>query len=301
MALWDAFRSGPKQVDLPLADRRLAGEHAEDPTAEPEGVTYPEAHEVGGLWAVPDSSRHDVHVLYLFGGGYVLGSPASRRKTAGHIAAAGGADVLVPAYRLAPEHPFPGAVDDAAAAYRWLLAQGADADRTVIMGDSAGGGLAVSTLLALRSEGTPLPGGCVVLSPWSDLTCAGPSMDSRAGADAMVTRGSLLEMARWYLAGHDAHDPLASPVFADLTGLPPLLALVGGDEALLDDATRLVQGVAAGGADATLFVGSGMQHVWPTWAGAIPEADAAIAMIGAWIRGATASAAPSTGDDAGDQ
>jgi acetyl esterase/lipase len=288
LALWDAFRSGPKQVDLLLADRRLAGEHAEDPTAEAQGVTYAEAPEVGGIWAVPDSPPHEVKVLYLFGGGYVLGSPGSRRKTAGHIAAAAGADVLVPTYRLAPEHPFPGAVDDAVAAYRWLLAQGTAPDKTVVMGDSAGGGLAVSTLLALRAGGTPLPAGCVVLSPWADLTCSGPSMDSRSGADAMVTRESLLEMAGWYLAGHDAHDPLASPVFGDLTGLPPLLALVGGDEALLDDATRLVQAVAVGGADATLFVGAGMQHVWPTWVGALPEADAALAMIGAWIRDATA-------------
>jgi epsilon-lactone hydrolase len=286
-ALWKAFAEAPKQAELPLDARRQAGEQAETPTSEPVGVTNEDAPEVEGLWAVPDGPRAGAAVLYLFGGGYVLGSPASRRKTAGHVARASASRVLVPNYRLAPEHPFPAAVDDAVAAYRFLLGQGAVAERTVIMGDSSCGGLAFACALALRDAGDALPAGIVGLSPWADLGCTGATMDTCAGVDIMCTRASLLEMADWYLAGHDITDPLASPVDADLSGLPPALVLVGGDEVLLDDAVRLVRGIGEGGADATLFVGGGMQHVWPTWAGAFPEADAAIALVGDWIRRTT--------------
>jgi monoterpene epsilon-lactone hydrolase len=286
-ALWGAFAQAPKQAELPLEARRRAGEQAESPTSEPVGVTNEEAPEVGGIWAVPADARDRAAVLYLFGGGYVLGSPASRRKTAGHVAHASGARVLVPNYRLAPEHPFPAAVDDAVAAYRFLVRSGALAERTVLMGDSSGGGLAFACALALRDVGDALPAGVVGLSPWADLRCSGTTMDTCAGVDIMCTKASLLEMAGWYLAGQDATDPLASPVDADLSGMPPALVLVGGDEVLLDDAVRLVRGIGEGGADATLFVGAGMQHVWPTWAGAIPEADAAIALVGDWIRRTT--------------
>jgi monoterpene epsilon-lactone hydrolase len=287
-ALWQAFAQAPKQAELPLEARRQAGEQAETPTSEPVGVTNDDAPEVGGVWARPSAPRDGAAVLYLFGGGYVLGSPASRRKTAGHVAVAAGARVLVPNYRLAPEHPFPAAVDDAVAAYRFLIGQGAVPERTVIMGDSAGGGLAFACALALRDAGDAMPAGIVGLSPWADLRCQGATMGTCAGVDIMCTKESLLEMAAWYLAGHAASDPLASPVDGDLSGLPPVLVLVGGDEVLLDDAVRLVRGVGEGGADATLFVGAGMQHVWPTWAGAFPEADAAIALVGDWIRRTTA-------------
>jgi acetyl esterase/lipase len=287
-ALWQAFAQAPKQAELPLAARRQAGENAEMPTAEPAGVTNEEAPVVGGFWAVPNAPRDGAAVLYLFGGGYVLGSPASRRKTAGHVANAAAARVLVANYRLAPEHPFPAAVDDAVAAYRFLIGQGAAPEHTVIMGDSAGGGLAFACALALRDAGDAMPAGIVGLSPWADLQCHGGTMDTCAGVDIMCTRASLLEMADSYLAGHPPTDPLASPVDGDLSGLPPALVLVGGDEVLIDDAVRLVRGIGEGGADATLFVGAGMQHVWPTWAGAFPEADAAITLVGDWIRRATA-------------
>jgi monoterpene epsilon-lactone hydrolase len=284
LALWQAFSQGPKQAELPLAARREAGEQAETPTSEPAGIIASAAPEVDGIWARPEAPREGAAVLYLYGGGYVLGSPASRRKTAGHVANACAAEVLVPKYRLAPEHPFPAAVDDAVAAYRFLLGQGARPAQTVIMGDSAGGGLAFACALALRDAGDPMPAGVVGLSPWGDLACRGGTMDTCAGVDIMCTKDALLDMAGMYLAGRDALEPLASPVYADLAGLPPALILVGGDEVLLDDAVRLTRGIGEGGADATLFVGAGMQHVWPTWAGAIPEADAAITLIGDWVR-----------------
>lgn len=237
--------------------------------------------EVGGD---PPEADPDAAILYLFGGGYVLGSPASRKKTAGHLSLAAQARVLVPNYRLAPEHPFPAALDDAVSAYKWLLSQGVASTKTVIVGDSAGGGLAVATAIALSDRGLAVPGGVVALSPWSDLTCSGESMKSRAAADLECTKSGLLEMASWYMQGSDPRQPLASPVFADLRRLPPLLCVVGGEEVLLDDSVRLVRSAGIAGVDATLYVGAGMQHVFPIWAGAFPEADAAIAAVGAWIR-----------------
>ena len=156
---------------MSLGERREAGEHAEDATAEPAGATSWPATELRGLWTGPAGSQSEAGagaaMLYLYGGGYMLGSPASRRKTAGHLAVAAGVRVLVPTYRLAPEHPFPAAVEDAVQAYRWLLEQGVAPSRLVVAGDSAGGGLALATLLAARDRGLPMPAGVVALSPWA--------------------------------------------------------------------------------------------------------------------------------------
>ena len=210
--------------------------------------------------------------------------PATRRKTAGHLALAAGARVLVPNYRLAPEHPFPAAVEDAVRAYQWLLDHGGEPSKIFLTGDSAGGGLAVATAIAVRDRHLPMCGGIVAISPWADLTCSGESMTSRAEVDIEITRAGLLEMASTYLHGADPTQPLASPVLADLTGLPPLLCLVGGDEVLLDDSVRLVRNAGVAGIDATLSITAGMQHVFPIWAGSFPEADAAIGLIGNWVR-----------------
>jgi monoterpene epsilon-lactone hydrolase len=288
---WNLFRGASvKQIDLPLAQRREAGEHAEDSTAEPFHTKFTAAPEVEGLWATPEHAEQDAAILYLFGGGYVLGSPASRRKTAGHLGEAAAARVLVPNYRLAPEHPFPAAIDDAVAAYQFLIDYGAEPKKTVIAGDSAGGGLAIATLLALRDRGLPRPAGGLALSPWADLTCSGETMVGKAKADLECTREGLLQMAGWYLAGADPKSPLASPVFADFTGLSPILCVVGGDEVLIDDSVRLIRAAGLANVDATLFIASGMQHVFPIWDGDFPEADAAIRMTGDWIKRRTAPA-----------
>jgi len=284
---WNLLKSAPKQIDLPLPQRREAGEHAEDPTAEPAGVNFTPAADVGGLWAEPSKEQAETAVLYLFGGGYVLGSPHSRRKTAGHLALAAGARVLVPNYRLAPEHPFPAAVHDAVRAYEWLIAHGAEPSKTVVAGDSSGGGLAVSTVIAVRDRGLPLCAGVVALSPWTDLTCSGDSMTTRAATDLECTRAGLLEMASWYLGDADPRQPLTSPVVAPLSRLPSLLCVVGGDELLLDDTIRLVRAAGMADVDATAFIAGGMQHIFPIWAGVFPEADAAIALIGNWVRART--------------
>ena len=223
---WALLKSYPKQIAMPLSQAREADTRSEDFTSEPVGVNFTPAPEVEGLWAeVPGADRA---LLYFFGGGFVLGSPDTRRKTAGHLALVAKARVLVPNYRLAPEHPFPAAIDDSVRAYQWLLDHGGDPSKTVVAGDSAGGGLAVSTAIALRDRHLPMCAGIVALSPWADLTCSGESITSRAAVDIECTRAGLLEMAGWYMSGADPSQPLASPVFADLAGLAPLLCVVGG-------------------------------------------------------------------------
>jgi monoterpene epsilon-lactone hydrolase len=281
--LEELLKNAPKQIDLPLPQKRAAGEHAEDLSSEPEKVAYADAPEVGGLWATPAGARADAAILYLFGGGYTISSPHSRRKFAGHLARAAGARALVPNYALAPEHPFPGAIESAMAAYRFLLDRGFAAGRIILSGDSSGGGLAAATVLALRQAGLPPPGGTVAISPWADLACTAETFELLAAVDLTVTRDGLQRMAAEYLGGADPRDPLASPAYGDFAGLPPLLIVVGGHEQLLDDALRLARQAAIGGVDVTLRVWAGMQHVFPLYAGFLPEADAAIAMIGGWI------------------
>jgi acetyl esterase/lipase len=286
-AFWKLLQSFPKQIEMPLAQAREVDLLVENFTSEPVGVTSSPAPEVDGFWMEVSGEKCDRTILYFFGGGYVLGTPATRRKTAGHLALAARARVLVPNYRLAPEHPFPAAVDDAVRAYQYLLAQGVGAGAIILAGDSAGGGLAVATAIALRDRDLPMCGGIVSLSAWADLTCSGESMTSRAAVDIECTREGLLRMAQDYMNGADPAQPLASPALADLTGLAPLLSLVGGDERLLDDSVRLVRNAGMAGIDGTLFVAAGMQHVFPVWAGSFPEADAAIRLIGDWIRART--------------
>ena len=287
LKLNELLRNAPKAVDMDLTHQREAGEHAEDMTSEPEGVRFEDAPAVGGLWATPRSWDGESAIMYLYGGGYVISSPHSRRKLAGHLANAAGSRALVPKYHLAPERPFPSAVDDAAADYRWLLREGYRPERIVISGDSSAGGLAIAAMLKLREDGSPLPAAGVPISPWVDLACTGETLDTNAAADLTATKASLLRMAGQYLDGSDPRNPLASPLYADLSGLPPLLVVVGGAEALLDDSVRLARSAGMAGVVVTLYIGAGMQHIFPIYCGVIPESDAAVTMIGAWIRSRT--------------
>jgi monoterpene epsilon-lactone hydrolase len=221
--------------------------------------------------------------LHLHGGGYVMGDPAGSRGFTTVLALATRARVISLDYRLAPEHRFPAAVDDALAAYAALLASGVAPSRIAIGGESAGGGLAVAALLAIRDAGLRLPACAVALSPWVDLTCAGGSHASRADRDPLLTQGILLEMADQYLFGQDPRAPQASPAVADLRGLPPLLIQVGADEVLLDDAITLAQRAEAAGVPTRLEVWPEMIHVWQMFAGALPEADDAIQKIAGFL------------------
>jgi epsilon-lactone hydrolase len=210
-------------------------------TSEPEGVTFEEAYAVDGLWASPQIWDSELAIMYLYGGGYVISSPHARRKLAGYFANASGARALVPRYHLASECPFPSAVEDAASHYRWLLEEGYRPEWVIIAGDSSAGGLAVATMLKLREDGTPLPAGGVPISPWVDLACTGETLEMNTKVDLTATKASLQRMAGQYLHGADPRTPLASPLYADLSSLPPLLVVVGGDEALLDDSVRLAR------------------------------------------------------------
>ncbi len=265
-AFWRAMANAPQQVSLPIAQRREAGEHAEDATSEPNGVTTDPWRD--GLVVTPITGTPSAAILYVFGGGYMLGSPQSRRKTAGHLALAANAAVYVPNYRLAPEHPFPAAFEDVTAAFA-ALPTGLP---IFVAGDSSGGGLAISIATTLGARGV------IAFSPWADLTCSGATMTTNADRDIECTPASLRQMADWYAAGGDLTDPKLSPALHP-AGIPPIIAFAGTEEVLLDDARRVTTG-----ADATLVVGDGMQHVWPIWAGAFPEADAALQRAGGWLR-----------------
>jgi len=276
----------PPPDSLTTAERRAQYERAEKvfpiaPDVKVERVTAPAA---AAEWLRPPSAEPGRVVLYLHGGGYVIGSPRSHRHLAAAIAGAAAASTLLLDYRLAPEHPFPAAVEDATAAYRWLLDHGVAPDRIVIAGDSAGGGLTVATLLSLREARAPLPAGGVCISPWVDLTCGGGSYATKAAVDPIVRRAGVEEMARAYLGATPPRTPLASPLFADLRGLPPLLIHVGSDEVLLDDAAQLAARAKAAGVDATLEVYDRMIHVWHWFLPMLDEAQAAVDAIGRFVR-----------------
>ncbi|MBL4782799.1 MAG: alpha/beta hydrolase [Porticoccaceae bacterium] len=239
---------------------------------------------VSGEWQQASLGSADNVILYLHGGAYVIGSPASHRDMVGAIADAAQARAFIVDYRLAPETIFPGAVDDAVAAYKGLLENGEKAEKIIIAGDSAGGGLTMATLVALRDEGIELPAAAVCLSPWADLTFTGDSMIVKDKVDAMLSRDSLSWFADQYLAGQDASHPLASPIFADLEGLPPLLIHVGSQEVLLDDAIRLNKVAKKAGMDVTLEVWDGQMHVWHLMSAVVPEGKHAIQVIGTFVK-----------------
>ncbi len=221
-------------------------------------------------------------LLYLHGGGYRIGSAAAYRQLTWRIADATCARVLIIDYRLAPEHPFPAAIDDAHAAYRWLLEQ--DAKEIVVMGDSAGGGLALALLMKLRDEGFRLPDAAVAMSPWTDLALTGVSLTENAAADPMLNADDLPQAAADYLAGTDPHHPYASPLYGNPSGLPPVLILVGSDEILRDDAVRMAEKLRAANPRSELQVWPQMPHVWQAYTPVLPEARYAVADIGDFVR-----------------
>ncbi|HEY1740931.1 MAG TPA: alpha/beta hydrolase [Acidimicrobiia bacterium] len=256
--------------------------------APPAGVTIDERMIGGvpGLWHRPDGAAHadDTVVLYLHGGGYVIGSPDTHRNLTARLALALGAAVFSADYRLAPEHPHPAASDDAVAAYKGLLDAGFTADRIAIAGDSAGGGLTIATLMLLRDCGVPLPAAAVPISPWTDLSLSGDTMRTLAHVDPMVSEAGLRRMADWFLAGTDARDPIASPLFADPQGLPPLFVIVGECETLLDDSRVFADRALQAGVDCRLEVYPEMIHVFPAFAGITPEGDAGVEAMAEFLR-----------------
>lgn len=241
------------------------------------------ANGVPGEWIIPEGTENEHIILYLHGGSYSAGSPHSHRALAGNIAYAAKARALTIDYRLAPEHPYPAALEDALTAYKWLIEKHAKPEQITIAGDSAGGGLTIALLLALRDLDIPMPASAVVLSPWTDLSASGESWQTNAKSDYVINGESLRVSAQLYLDRADPRDPLASPVYANLAGLPPLLIQVGSDEILLSDSTRLAEHARRADVDVKLEIWDGMQHVWHFAANIVPEAREAIKKIGEFI------------------
>ena len=289
-ALADLYRSWAGRMaadpEMPIDQFRDMFEEWATVTAEPVGVTFEETT-IGGLpalWARPSSYRQDRLLLCFHGGGYVTGSRASHRKMFGHIAKAAGVPALIVEYRLAPENPFPAAIEDALAAYRWALSSGVAARNIAFVGDSAGGGLAIASTLAARRDALPVPGAIFVMSPWLDMAATGASYDANAEVDLIVSRAIIRNLTP-ALLGPDGSidDPIANPIRADPAGLPPLLIQVGSDESFLDDSRHFAARAKQGGVDVELDVVPEMQHVFQFLGGVAPEADAAIQRAGAWL------------------
>jgi epsilon-lactone hydrolase len=240
---------------------------------------------VDGEWIVPADAPGDKAILYFHGGGFRLGSVASHRDLIARVAEASRCRVLAINYRLAPEHRFPAALDDAITAYGWLRKQGFTPGDIALAGDSAGGNLALTTMLSLRDRGEPLPAAGVLMSPWTDLAATGESYQSRAAADPIHQRSMILALAKTYLGeAGDARDPLVSPLYADLSRLPSLLIQAGDRETVRDDATMLAEKARASGVDVELQVWDGMIHVFQMFP-EIPQAQEAVASIAAFLRG----------------
>ncbi|MEU7042003.1 alpha/beta hydrolase [Streptomyces varsoviensis] len=263
-----------------LADVRLGyRKFFQDSFPAPDGVTFEsvDADGVPAEIAVPEDAIPGRYMVYLHGGAYITGDPQGYRGLTGTLARRLRARVLVPDYRLAPDAVFPAPVDDSVTAYRWLLAQGAAPRNVVFAGDSAGGAMAVSALVAARDLGLPLPAASIAISPWANLEHTGASMVTLDAVDPSVSRAGLRRAAAVALGNAPLSSPLASPVFADTRGLPPVLIQIGGHEVMLSDAIRLAAKLADDAVPARLDVAPGMGHVWPLAVGHHPAADKAIA------------------------
>jgi acetyl esterase/lipase len=269
-----------------LAELRAEYDEIANRHPAPSDVTHQpvDAGGVSAEWLSGPSCANNSVILYLHGGCYATGSVETHRDLMTRLSIEASIRVLGLNYRLAPMHPFPAAVEDAAAAYRWLLRCGFEPARIAIAGDSAGAGLALAATITMREQGLPLAGAIVCLSPWVDLAVTGASMESKASEDPIVSREMLLGWGKLYLGDHDLRTPLASPLYADLDQLPALLIQVGSAEVLLDDSIRLAQRASAAGVNTTLEVWPDMIHVWQSFAAILPEARQAIERIGKFVR-----------------
>ena len=271
-----------------LQETRDGMEASSFPATEAATITPVNANGVPGEWVTVPESDSNRRLLYVHGGGYVIGSALTHRRLCEGIARAGGCAVLNLDYRLAPEHPFPAAVEDAIKGLKFVQSNGPDgegaAEAVFVAGDSAGGGLTLATLLAARDQGVDQPNAAIGISAWTDLAISGETIQTRAEADPLITDSAMVKgMAAQYLGDADAEDPLASPLYADYAGLPPLLLQVGDAEILLSDTTRVTEKARAAGVDVVEEVWDEMFHVWHAFAPMLPEGQAAIDRIGEFI------------------
>ncbi len=261
-------------------------EQCGDLARDPGGVDYLDVDADGTpcLWAVPHGCREDRVLLALHGGGCVTGSRFSHRKLFAHVAQAVGCQALIVDYRRAPEHQFPSQVNEVLKVYEWLLKRGIKPHHIATIGDSAGGNLCTTVVLAAKESKLPLPAAVLPLSPWYDMEATAPSFDTNAKVDRLISREMSLNMSGLYLGSASPQDPLANPLHADLTGYPPTYLQVGGFEAIMDDALRFAARAKAAGVDVRCDVYPEMQHVWHFMAGKAPEADDAIQKLAAWVK-----------------
>ncbi|HTV44997.1 MAG TPA: alpha/beta hydrolase [Stellaceae bacterium] len=271
----DDYLQRRKDIDARGREYRLASDVGVEPAT---------ASGVRAEWTATSGDARDAALLYLHGGGYVIGSLDSHRHLVAEAGRAAGIAALALDYRLAPEHPFPAAVEDALAGYRFLLARGIAPARIALAGDSAGGGLVVAAMLAIRDAGLAQPGCGWCISPWIDMEAIGDTMSSKAAADPTVQRAGILDMAKLYLDGADPRSPLAAPLYADLSGLPPLLIQVGACETLLDDALRLAKAAGAADVRVDLEIWPEMIHVWHLFHPELAAGKRAIEAGGAFVR-----------------
>jgi acetyl esterase/lipase len=277
-----------KSVDVVSTRKRLDVVANMVPTAS--GVTVEKAT-IAGLdaeWLTPDAALDRKLLLYWHGGAYVMGSCKSHRPLVSHIARAAGMRALLPEYRLAPEHPFPAAIEDAVAVYKALLADGYDPKDIAVAGDSAGGGLTIAMLLSLREARIPLPAVVALMSPWLDLTGNGETMSTRKDNDPLFSPEDIPHVVKYYCDESQRRDPRVSPVFADVSNLPATLIQVGNDEILLSDSQRFADKIRASNGEVELDVWPGMWHVWQMFIGFMPESKAAVNQLANYIRGAIA-------------
>ena len=276
--------ASPRPADLAARRARVDALGAHYPL--PEGVQIQPAkvRDLPAEWTATLDADRDRVILFLHGGGYVSGSLASHRHAVAQAGREAGTRTFALAYRLAPENPYPAALGDALAGYRFLLESGFAPERIALAGESAGGGLAVATALSLRERGMPLPGCLWLSSPWTDLALTGGSLDTKASVDPLISRAYLAELATAYLNGADPRDPLVSPIHADLTGLPPTLIQVGSAETLLDDALRLAGVAAAADVAVALEVWPHMIHAWHLFYPEVADGRRSLASAGRFIR-----------------
>ena len=272
--------------DMSLEETRAIFDTWGDITSEPGGVDYIEedCDGVPCMWAAPKGAANDRVLVCTHGGGYVTGSMYTHRKMFGHLAKETGCRALILHYRRAPEDTHPAQVDDAVKVYEWLLGQGLKPEHIATTGDSAGGALCTTMLLAARDKGLPAPAGCMPMSPYYDMEFTGESMVSNAGNDVLVSKEIASNMASTFLGGASPKDPLANPFYADLKGLPPMYIQVGGHEALLDDSVRFEKKAKAEGVEIKLDIYPEMQHVFQFMVGFAPEANDAVQKMAQWVR-----------------
>lgn len=284
--LWQ-IRNSAETIGLPSVDElRSLNDMMESLGSEPPGVDFEEIDLEGirGMWATPENALNDRVLLYMHGGGGVFGSMKSHRKLVGHLAKSIGCKALNLDYRLAPEHPFPAAVEDSAKAFVWLLKLGIKPQHIAVAGESIGGSLCLACIEHLRSQGHPLPSAVVMMSPWTDLTLTGESITTCDSVDPICPRPFLQLCADIYLSGQDARSPLASPLYAEMKGFPPMYIQIGTCETLMDDSVRLVDRARAVGVEVRFDVFPEMYHLFQLAMGNMPEADEAVERIGKWLQ-----------------